>query len=64
MFSPTNSVTIIRNYFILAIIVMITSMSLFDIFHHSARTVKKDHLYSYGRILRVGIVAQAKRFAR
>ncbi len=64
MLSTTKPTTIIRNYFILATTVMVTSIGLVDTFNHPTRAAQKDRLDNYGRVVSAGVVAQAQQFRR
>ncbi|XTZ20652.1 MAG: hypothetical protein ACQZ3M_04305 [cyanobacterium endosymbiont of Rhopalodia fuxianensis] len=68
MFTKTTTVNenviVIRNYIILAAIVMMMSSGLVDTFVSPFRAAQQNRLDNYGRYVSAGLVAQAQKFNR
>ncbi len=60
----TNNTIIIRNYIILAITVIFTSMGLTDTFLAPTRTGQQDRLNNYGQVISAGMVSYSQKLGR
>ena len=56
--------TVLRNYVLLAAVVVITSLDLTDVFTSPARVSQQDRLDGYTQYVGVGLVATAQSFVR
>lgn len=62
--STKNVLTIFRNYFILALLVMYISFGLTDVFYHPNRLGQQQRLNNYGRFINVGLVQTLQQLIR
>ncbi|WP_267383318.1 hypothetical protein [Cyanobacterium sp. uoEpiScrs1] len=62
--TSTNKVTIIRNYIILSLVVMVLGVGLTDIFKNPGRIGQKDRINNYIRYVNAGFVAQTQKLGR
>lgn len=62
MFTTPHTTTALRNYFILAAAVVVTSIGFSDAFTAPNRIAQQDRLNHYGQYVGVGLVATAQKF--
>ncbi|MGK7940283.1 MAG: hypothetical protein AB4062_09075 [Crocosphaera sp.] len=60
----TNNTVIIRNYILLAVTVIFTSMGLTDTFLAATRTGQQDRLNNYGQVINAGLVSYSQKLGR
>jgi hypothetical protein len=64
MFTTSHPNTALRNYVLLAAVVVITSLGISDIFTNPSRVAQQDRLNGYTQYVGVGLVATAQSFVR
>ena len=60
----TNNTIFIRNYIILAVTVVFTSMGLTDTFLAPTRPGQQDRLNNYGQVISAGLVSYSQKLGR
>jgi hypothetical protein len=64
MFTTSHSNTALRNYALLAAVVVITSLGLTDVFTNPSRVAQQDRLDGYTQYVGAGLVTAAQSFVR